>query len=61
MTYQLAAQLATAERNVDCAHMGSTVPPVSLLRLTLAMLASEGSNVRANSQAWKNITPTTTR
>ena len=59
MTYQLAAQLAAAKLNVDCAHMDSSCV-ASAIAAADAWLCSHaiGSNVRANSQVWKDITPT---
>jgi hypothetical protein len=59
MTYQLAAQLAAAKLNVDCAGMDSSCV-ASAIAAADAWLCSHqiGSNVRANSQAWKEITPT---
>ena len=59
MTYQLAAQLAAAKLNVDCARMDSSCV-ASAIAAADAWLCSHqiGSNVRANSQAWKEITPT---
>lgn len=59
MTYQLAAQLAAAKLNVDCAATDSSCV-ASAIAAADAWLCSHliGSNVRANSQAWKEITAT---
>ena len=59
MTYQLAAQLAAAKLNTDCAGMDSSCVASAIL-VADAWLCSHpiGSNVRANSQAWKEITAT---
>jgi hypothetical protein len=59
MTYHLAAQLAAAKLNVDCAATDSSCV-ASAIAAADAWLCSHaiGSNVRANSQVWKDITPT---
>ena len=59
MTYQLAAQLAAAKLNTDCAGMDSSCV-ASAIVVADAWLCSHpiGSNVRANSQAWREITAT---
>jgi hypothetical protein len=59
MTYQLAAQLTAAKLNVDCAHMDSSCVASAIAAAdTWLCTHAIGSNVRANSQAWKDITPT---
>jgi len=59
MTYQLAAQLAAAKLNVDCAFTDSSCV-ASAITAADTWLCSHpiGSNVRAHSQAWQEITPT---
>src|SRR5438093_3985065 len=59
MTYHLAAQLAAAKLNVDCAFTDSSCV-ASAITAADTWLCSHpiGSNVRAHSQAWQEITPT---
>ncbi|PYI95796.1 MAG: hypothetical protein DME98_14705 [Verrucomicrobia bacterium] len=59
MTYQLAAQLAAAKLNVAC-NLTDLSCVASAIAAADAWLCSHpiGSNVRAHSQAWKEITPT---
>ena len=59
MTYQLAAQLAAAKLNVDCAHMDSSCV-ASAIAAADTWLCSHpiGTSVTAHSDAWKEITPT---
>ena len=59
MTYQLAAQLAAAKLNVDCAFTDSSCV-ASAIAAADTWLCSHpiGSNVRANSQPWREITST---
>ncbi len=59
MTYQLAAQLAAAKLNVDCAFTDSSCV-ASAISAADTWLCSHpiGSNVRANSQPWREITST---
>jgi hypothetical protein len=59
MTYQLAAQLAAAKLNVDCAFTDSSCVASSITAADTWLCSHPiGSNVRANSAAWKEITPT---
>jgi hypothetical protein len=57
MTYQLAAQLIAAKLNVTCAGANSSCV-ASAIAAADSWLCSHpvGSNVTANSQAWKQIT-----
>jgi len=59
LTYQLAAQLAAAKLNVDCARMDSSCV-ASAIAAADAFLCSHaiGSNVTAHDQVWKGITAT---
>jgi hypothetical protein len=59
MTYQLAAQLAAAKLNVDCAFTDSSCV-ASAITAADAFLCSHpiGSQVTAHSQVWKEITAT---
>jgi hypothetical protein len=59
MTYPLAAQLAAAKLNVDCAHTNSSCV-ASAITAARNFLCSHpiGSKVKASSPAWKQITPT---
>ena len=59
MTYQLAAQLAAAQLNVQC-NLTDSSCVASAIAAADAWLCSHpiGSNVRANSQEWKDITAT---
>jgi hypothetical protein len=59
MTYQLGAQLAAAKLNVGCAGTNSSCV-ASAIAAADSWLCSHpiGSNVTANSQAWKQITAT---
>jgi hypothetical protein len=58
MTYQLSAQLAAAKLNVGCAGANSSCV-ASALAAADSWLCSHpiGSDVTANTQAWKQITP----
>jgi hypothetical protein len=59
MTYQLAAQLAAAKLNVDC-NLTDSSCVASAIMAADSWLCSHpiGSNVTANSQAWREITAT---
>jgi hypothetical protein len=59
MTYRLGAQLAAAKLNTSCAATDSSCV-ASAIAAADAWLCSHpiGTNVAANSAAWKQITPT---
>jgi hypothetical protein len=59
MTYHLAAQLAAAKLNVNCAFTDSSCVASAIVAAD-AWLCDNliGSNVKAKSQEWKDITPT---
>jgi hypothetical protein len=59
MTYRLAAQLAAAKLNVNCVGTDSSCV-ANAIAAADSWLCSHpvGSNVTANSRAWKQITPT---
>jgi hypothetical protein len=57
MTYPLGAQLAAAKLNVDCVHTNSSCVASAIAAADIWLCAHPiGSDVRANSQAWRQIT-----
>jgi hypothetical protein len=59
MTYPLAAQLAAAKLNVNCAGTNSSCVADAIAAADSWLCSHPvGSNVTADSRAWKQITPT---
>ena len=59
MTYRLAAQLAAAKLNVNCAGTESSCVADAIAAADSWLCSHPvGSNVTADSRAWKQITPT---
>ena len=57
MTYPLGAQLAAAKLNMDCVHTNSNCVTSAIAAADMWLCAHPiGSDVRANNQAWRQIT-----
>ena len=58
MTYALVAQLIAAKLNVDCASNNSSCVSAAIAAVNNWLCSHPvGSNVKASSSDWKNITP----